>query len=173
MKNLCIYICFFTSLCFSKANVFGQTEKTKTKVDTVDNLSTTKELQLILETIKKDEQGKVSSEVVLEIDGLLLDETKTKSGRDFYDLFFRDWVAPPEAKNYSIFIVERPFRQNTTFIEISINEILVYQSLLQPRSDIIEQLALESVGITQEYLIQYEQLVRELDGDERKGSGIF
>jgi curli production assembly/transport component CsgE len=37
----------------------------------------------------------------------------------------------------------------------------------------VEELAKQSIGITQQYLIQYEELVRQLDGEERKGTGIF
>ncbi|GAB2488941.1 MAG: hypothetical protein EP311_00520 [Cytophagales bacterium] len=145
-----------------------QTDTTK-----VSKGNTSDFLKSLVQEVKNQEVQKKSSDVVLEIDGLLIDDTKTKGGRDFYDLFFRDWIAPPDAKNYSIFIVERPFRLNQTTIEISINEILVFQAFLQPRTDYIEELALQSIGITQQYLVQYEQLVRELDGEERKGSGIF
>ncbi|WP_439481000.1 CsgE family curli-type amyloid fiber assembly protein [Algoriphagus formosus] len=159
--------------CFSTSYVWAQSDTTRIALDTAKKEATIQELQTLLESIKKQETQKSSSEVVLEIDGLLIDDTKTKSGRDFYDFFYRDWVAPPEASNYSIFIVEKPFRLNTTTIEISINEITVFQSFLQPRTDIVEELAKQSIGITQQYLIQYEELVRQLDGEERKGTGIF
>ncbi|MHA7128919.1 CsgE family curli-type amyloid fiber assembly protein [Algoriphagus namhaensis] len=121
------------------------------------------------EVTKADNGG----DVVLEIDGLVIDETKTKSGREFYDLFYRDWTAPEGAKNYSIFIVEKPFRLNQTFIEVSINETMVYQTFLQPRYEFIETIAQESIASTQFYLAQYEELVRQLGGEDQSGSGIF
>jgi len=70
-------------------------------------------------------------DVDLEIDGLLIDETKTKSGRDFYEYFYKDWTAPVGVKNYTIYIIEKPYRLNNTIIEIKINETLVFQQFLQ------------------------------------------
>lgn len=130
-------------------------------------------LKNLVEELKNQQKTTKSTDVFLEIDGLLIDDTKTKGGRDFYDLFYRDWVAPPDAKNYSIFIVEKPFRLNQTTIEILINDILVFQGFLQPRTDFIEDLALQSIGMTQQYLLQYEELAKQLDGDEKRGTGIF
>ncbi len=63
-------------------------------------------------------------DVNLEIDGLLIDETKTKSGRDFYEYFYKDWTAPIGAKNYTIYITEKPYRLNNTIIEIKISRSL-------------------------------------------------
>ena len=131
------------------------------------------DLQKILNQIKSEESEKVSSDADLEIDGLLVDETKTKNGRDFYDFFYSQWEAPPGANNYSIFITEKPYRLTTTMIEVSINETLVYQSFLQPRIDIIEMLAEEAVGRTVLYMQNYEALVKQMEGDDRSGSGIF
>ncbi len=51
-------------------------------------------------------QSKKSKEPEIEIDGLLVDDTKTKTGKDFYDLFFTNWVAPAGARNYTITIAE-------------------------------------------------------------------
>jgi curli production assembly/transport component CsgE len=121
-------------------------------------------------TIQKEE---VSSDADIEIDGLLFDETKTKSGRDFYELFYSAWKAPADAKNYSIHILEKPYRLMTTLVEIKINETTVFQSFLQPRGDIIEQLAQQAVAQTQLYLANYEELMRQLKGEDQSGTGIF
>lgn len=131
------------------------------------------ELQKLLNDIQQEETQKVSRDAEIEIDGLLIDETKTKNGRDFYDYFFRDWVPPQNAKNYSIFITEKPYRLTTTMIEIRINETLVFQSFLQPRSDIVEMLAQQAVARTALYLQNYEEIVKQLEGADQSGSGIF
>ncbi len=158
-----------------------QSEIEKIKADTsrvkADTIKVQKEapdelkalLESITQTVVKPEKG----DVELEIDGLVIDQTKTKSGREFYDLFFRDWNPPQGAKNYSIFIVEKPFRLNQTFIEISINETRVYQSFLQPRYDFIENMAKESIASTAYYLAQYEEILRQLGGEDTSGTGIY
>ena len=61
----------------------------------------------------------------------------------------------------------------TTQIEVRINETLVFQSFLQPRGDIVEQLTHQAVARTQLYLANYEDIKRQLEGDDRSGTGIF
>lgn len=166
-------ILFFSFLGFTdnlSAQVNGQQKADTTKVVQ----EAPEELKSLLESITKSVvKANNGGDVDLEIDGLVIDETKTKSGREFYDLFFRDWAAPDGAKNYTIFIVEKPFRLNQTFIEVSINETMVYQSFLQPRYEFIENIAIESITSTQFYLAQYEELIKQLGGEDQSGSGIF
>lgn len=122
---------------------------------------------------KAIQQKTKSTEVNLEIDGLLVDDTKTKAGKDFYDLFYKSWEAPATAKNYTIVITEKPFRLTSTMIVVSINENMVYQSVLQPRQDIIEMLSEEALANTQNYLANYEEIMKQLNGDDLAGSGIY
>jgi len=114
-----------------------------------------------------------SSDEELEIDGLLVDDTKTKSGKEFYDIFYNAWEAPAVAKNYSITVSEKPFRLNSTMIVVSINENVVYQTVLQSRQDIIEAQTTEALYITQDYLANYQEIMIQLNGDDMVGSGIY
>lgn len=118
-------------------------------------------------------QPQKSTEPEIEIDGLLVDDTKTKTGKDFYDLFYGSWEAPTGAKNFTITISEKPFRLSSTLIVVSINETPVYQSVLQPRQDIVEGLSQDAISTTQSYLANYEEIMRQLNGDDMAGSGIF
>lgn len=149
----------------------------RAQTDTIPKSKQIKEapddLKKLIEEIQAKKAKKVSRDAELEIDGLLVDETKTKSGRDFYEYFYQDWKAPETAKNYSIFITERPYRLTTTQIEIKINETMVFQSFLQPRADIVEMLAEQAVARTRLYLQNYEAIIKQLEGDDRSGSGIF
>jgi len=159
-------ILFFCSLAFLGV---AQTENTQ---DTMKSKEAPDDLKKLIEEISASKE-KVSSDADIEIDGLLFDETKTKSGKDFYDFFYTAWIPPVGARNYSIFISEKPYRLSTTLIEIRINETLVFQSFLQPRGDYVEQLAADAVERTQLYLANYEELVRQLEGDDRSGTGIY
>jgi len=111
-------------------------------------------------------------DVNLEIDGLLIDETKTKSGRDFYEYFYKDWTAPIGAKNYTIYITEKPYRLNNTIIEIKINETLVFQQFLQRRDELVEEMAHNAARQVQQYLLQYEEITKQLGGADMVGDGI-
>lgn len=125
---------------------------------------------LVDQTVK---QPLKSSEVEIEIDGFLVDDTKTKAGREFYDLFYAGWEAPKSAKNYSITVTEKPFRLTSTLIVVSINDDIVYQDILQPREDLIESQAEDAVSITLDYLTNYDEIMKQLNGEDLGGSGIY
>ena len=146
------------------------------QIDTLDNKQKNKATMDLMKMFDKaigETNQEVNEDPDIEIDGLIFDETKTKSGRDFYSYFFQDWEAPAGASNYSIFITEKPYRLSTTMIEIKINETLVYTGLLQPRGDIVEGMSQQAVEQTYSYLLHYEEIIRQLGGDDQSGSGIF
>lgn len=118
-------------------------------------------------------QADQSNDVEIEIDGLLVDDTKTKMGKDFYDLFYGNWEAPSGAKNFTITVSEKPFRLTSTLIVVLINENPVYQAILQPRQDIVESMSYEAISTTQSYLANYEEIMKQLNGDDMAGSGIY
>jgi len=128
-----------------------------------------KAMEQIIEQTKKPKD----KDFEIEIDGLLVDDTKTKTGKDFYDLFYSGWLAPAGAKNYSITVSEKPFRLTSTLIIVLINDNPVYQSVLQPRQDIVESLSAEAIATTQSYLANYEEIMKQLNGDDMAGSGIY
>jgi len=139
--------------------------------ETVKSKPVPLDLKKVLEKVIK--QPVKSNDVEIEIDGLLVDDTKTKAGKDFYDLFYNEWEAPADAKNYTITISEKPFRLTSTLIVISINEDIVYQAILQPRQDLVEAQAEEGIDITQNYLANYEEITKQLNGDDMAGTGIY
>lgn len=152
--------------------IYTNVDTTKITKEAPESLKSLFE-EIVREEVQKAEVQKRKSGLDLEIDGLVIDDTKTKNGREFFDFFFRDWEAPEGAKNFTIYISEKPFRLNSTLIEISINETMVYQSFLQPRIDVIEALAMESISTTQLYLANYEALMQELGGADVRGTGIY
>ena len=164
------YICIL-ALMMLPLSGFTQTDTVRSDQSIQD---APESLQKLISDITSEESKKQQNEDAdIEIDGLLFDETKTKSGRDFYDYFYSGWQAPAEAKNYSIFIQEKPYRLTTTMIEVKINETIVFQSFLQPRQEIVEMLAEQAAERTRVYLLNYEDIIRQLEGEDRAGSGIF
>lgn len=116
---------------------------------------------------------KQTNETNLEIDGLIVDDTKTKSGKDFYDVFYTNWNPPANAKNFTITISEKPYRLNYTMVVVTINENIVYQSVLQPRQDIVENQSYEAISVCQDYLENYEEIMNMINGEDLTGSGIY
>jgi len=139
--------------------------------DSIKKKEVPEKLTKLVEQVKK--AAVQAGDVEMELDGLLVDNTKTKGGKDFYDLFYASWEAPLNARNFTITVSEKPYRFTTTFVVVMINENVVYEAVLQPRLDVIEYMTAEAVQMAQSYLINYEEISRELNGDDLSGSGIF
>lgn len=89
----------------------------------------------------------------LEIDALVVDETQTKIGRDFYEVFFSNWKSPSGAFNYSIRIQEQPTPGLGTRVIVKVNDEIAFQAQLQPRYELIEAMARQAIAYTH-YLLQ-------------------
>ena len=109
----------------------------------------------------------------LEIDGLILDETRTKVGRDFYELFFNKWIPPTGAKDFLITIKELPSRGIGARVSIEVNNNVVLSRFLQPRGDLVEEQALVSIRAIRRHLEQAENLKQSIDSADVSGSGIY
>ncbi len=109
----------------------------------------------------------------IEIKGLVVDETQTKLGHDFYDLFYQKWDSPQLPNDFTIVISEKPIPSLGTQISVKINDTQIFENRLQTRYELIEELADYAVQLSMNYLQNYEEIQKELNGDEMKGSGIF
>ncbi|WP_266204663.1 CsgE family curli-type amyloid fiber assembly protein [Pontibacter kalidii] len=114
----------------------------------------------------------IRSSADLEVDGLIVDETITKIGRDFYDIFHRQWEAPPSAKNFTILIKERPTRGSGALIQVALNDELLFEQQLQPRYDMIEETATYVAAGLYEYLVR-NQLQQQLEAEGQQLREVF
>lgn len=137
------------------------------------------------------------TEVVLEDEGtetLLLDNTRTKIGRDFYDFFFRRYAELPKTSTPlladSSKTVRQPFELElnaffvtieelpalgvgTTIISVSLNDQLVWQNFVQFRLDIIEAYAVNAAEVVNQYILNYQDVQRQLESEDQQGSGLY
>ncbi|MBC7568668.1 MAG: hypothetical protein H7319_02900 [Spirosoma sp.] len=143
------------------------------------------------------------NEAVLTEDGaetLLLDNTRSKIGRDFYEYFFRHYAELPKVPAGSDALVLTPadstakitpkleldinafivtidelpaFGIGTTIISVTLNDQLVWQNYVQIRQDIIEAYAYNAAEIVNQYVLNYQEVQRSLQSEDQSGSGIF
>lgn len=130
-------------------------------------------LEAVDQALNQQKQHKRESSLGYEIDGLVVDETLTKTGRDFYDVFYSNWEAPPKVNNFSVSIIERPLRGRGFQIVIEVNGNEINELNLQPQYDMVEGAALDAVARTYEYLNNYESLKQQLESDDQQGTGLF
>lgn len=90
----------------------------------------------------KKKISQVEKEEAFELKGLTIDDTKTKVGRDFYDMFYIQYNQIPDKSTSSIKISELPARGTSGQINIEIDDKVIYSFITNPSEDfLIEQLA--------------------------------
>jgi len=94
------------------------------------------------------------------INGLVVDETRTTIGRDFYDVFYDAWVAPENSINYTIVVEEQPVPGRGTRLIIRLNDEVAFDTRLQPGYERIQQAALAAVRFTRRALATAAPLSR-------------
>lgn len=93
----------------------------------------------------------VEKEEAFELSGLTIDETKSKVGRDFYDLFYIQYNQIPDKSNSAITITELPTRGTSGQINIQIDDKLVYSFMTNPSEDYLK----EQLDYTLRYIKDY------------------
>lgn len=86
------------------------------------------------------------------LEGLVIDETLTRLGRAFYDVFYRHWQTPPEAGFHTIRVVEEPRPGRGTLVQVNVNDASIYQTRLQPGADALGNHPLRAAQRTYRYL---------------------
>jgi len=109
----------------------------------------------------------------IEIGGLVIDETISKMGHDFYDKFYSQWTSPEVDFNYTIYIKEKPVPGLGSIVTVSVNDNEVMSQRIQPRAEMIEAVAEYAHRRLQRYLLNYEDIQRQLSGQDLSGTGIY
>ncbi len=95
------------------------------------------------------------------ISGLIVDETKTKVGGDFYYFFTNHWEPLPG--NYTITLKELAEPRIGNIIFVSVNERLIFKRNVKPRSDEVEAAAVAGVRVTYRFIKRRLDLIQELE----------
>ncbi len=135
------------------------------------------ELIAILERAKEEKaatkEGMAAEEhLIQEITGLIIEETMTRIGYDFYEYFFLLWEAPQgiAVKDYNILINEKASPMWGSWVRVDVGETTVWSKMLKPRSEEIEDAAKQAVEATKQYLYNYEK--HQFQTADMVGTGI-
>lgn len=172
MIALSCWACF----CLLSASATAQTKKPAAKPNVQKEsegapLSAKKleeALQLLLKATSDSSQNRQRRQFrPTEIEGLVMDQTITKVGHDFYDEFFTKWEAPADFGDYTIVIREKPARGTSTLISVEVNDSELLELPLQPRAEVIEEMAAYALdaaaGFLQQARSQSNQLEKAAD----------
>jgi Curli assembly protein CsgE. len=157
----------FVLLMVSTSICFGQ----KQPADTTKKDAKT---QIMLEKLLKRAKIAANNVIEEEIQGsLIIDQTKTRNGREFYDLFNQNLDLPDIKTSYRIVIEEKPSLAEITVITVIVNDIEVYSEYLQPKLDLIEQMVANATDLTSQFIINYKTILLDMSNEEQLGTGIY
>lgn len=99
----------------------------------------------------KKKTARIEEDVVSELKGLTIDETKSKVGKDFYDLFYMQYSQLPDKPNSAVTISEIPVRGTSGQINIEIDDKVVYSFVTNPSEDYLKEQLTNSLKYIREF----------------------
>mgnify|MGYP001244682091 CR=1 FL=1 len=106
-----------------------------------------------------------------EVNGLLIDQTRTRIGQDFYRHFCTLWGNPNIPIRYNIVIKEIPDARWGSFIAVEVNGRPAYRTTLRPRSGGAEEAAKQAIPRVRGYLRYLIDTNGGQDTEDLKGDG--
>ncbi len=111
--------------------------------------------KLIEETSSKDISKNNDDGITLT--GIVIENVKTKPARDFYKLFYSDYMLH-NLKTSKVVRVDEELRMgNSTIIKLFVGDRLVYQFIVNPNSEYLKTKSNESIKIIGKYLAYLEK----------------
>ena len=95
----------------------------------------------------------VQENEIFELKGLTIDETKTKIGKDFYDVFYMEYTKLPEKFGNTVTISELPTIGRSTQISVVVEDKPLYSFMSNPSDEFLK----EQANLTMRILIDYYQ----------------
>ncbi len=93
---------------------------------------------LIVYGAEKLEAEKVVSETDIEIKGLVIEDVKTKLGKDFYDFFYQKYMTSGLQYPFIINITEKPSIGRGSKVSIIIDDRTVFEFMTRPNDEYIQ-----------------------------------
>ena len=123
--------------------------------------------------LRADSAGRASRRTGSESQGLVMDQTISKLGRDFYDLFYGSFEAPGGLEDFTIVVVERQARANNAVVALIVNDTELFEMPLIPRTDMMEESARAAVGAVGDFLLQAQSISRQLESGRKMPPEVF
>jgi hypothetical protein len=108
-------------------------------------------------------QAQQATDEGLGITGLVLNETKTKPGNEFFEFYSIYWKQV-DGISYTVHITEQPGRGRGSFIKVLVDDTPVFFENLNPRTEVIEDAAKRASDVTRFVLLRRLNTSKELEG---------
>jgi len=158
---------------------FGQDTIVISNKDTTALKELPEQVESIMQKYKASkQQGEISlndenKTITMDLGGIIIDETISKMGQDFYRYFNNNWNDPGTNENFNIYISEKPTPGMGNMIIIKINYEEIFKNRISPQQQVIESLAEYAINQSQQYIRNYEEITKQLEGEDMSGTGIY
>jgi curli production assembly/transport component CsgE len=124
------------------------------QADTTHQLSMRKTEEALRLLLRADsvQQARVQPGMEADAEGFVLDQTVTKPGRDFYELFVSTFQGTTGLGDYTIVLSERPARGTSSLIALSVNDTELLEMPLPTRTEQLEEAVVAAVATAQDFL---------------------
>lgn len=119
--------------------------------DTLNN-NDTKLKEKLSETLDIQEDVSSSTDDGIVLRGIVIEEVKTKPGRDFYAMFYSDYLMTNINGIKIVTIKEALLYVNSTIISVLVGDELVYRFLVKPQNDYLKSNSNEAIKRVRMYL---------------------
>lgn len=124
------------------------------QADTTHQLSMRKTEEALRLLLRADsvQRTRVQPGMEADAEGFVLDQTLTKPGRDFYELFVSTFQGLTGLGDYTIVLAERPARGTSSLIALSVNDTDLLEMPLPTRTEQLEEAVAAAVETAQVFL---------------------
>lgn len=102
------------------------------------------------------QRAQVQPGMEADAEGFVLDQTLTKPGRDFYELFYGTFQTNTGFHDYTIVLSERPIRGTSTLISLNVNDTELFEIPLPTRAEQIEEAVAAAVETARDFLSEQQ-----------------
>ncbi len=88
------------------------------------------------------------------IKGLVVEDTKTKPGRDFYEYYYQDYLSSQMQFPFIVRIEEKPGRGLSSQISVIVEDQILYKFITNPSDEYIQMNAKKAFGYTYDYYVK-------------------
>lgn len=135
--------------------------KTIVQADTARKPLSNKQMEEALRLLLRADsvqQVRVQPGMEADAEGFVLDQTITKPGRDFYELFYGTFQSSEAASvgDYTIVLTEKPLRGNSSLISMSVNDTELLEMPLPTRTEQLEEAVAGAVETARGFLAEQQ-----------------
>ena len=109
---------------------------------------------LVVKQLESETEKDKQTAVNINFKGIVVDETKTKAGRDFYQLYYSNYLANQIDSEHIITLTESITLGNNTKITIKTNQSTIFEFFVRTQYDYLKSMSNTAITLTRRNLEQ-------------------